>query len=353
MDAARRVVHQGRTRRLASSVMIAILGGCCCPGVYTPAARPTSPTASSSLGDIAPPKAVLAATPDSGVPTQTQFRNVDFHVAPELVLRIARLRGEMVSKQPGAPVIFDDKHSFTLRIASAEVGLSMRSLEVLMNEHVFGYRGAPLRDLHFTTDSGKLVQKGILHKVVDIPFTITATMSMTPAGLIRIHPVAIKICTIPGKGLLDALGIHLSDLLDLKKAKGVSVRGNDLLLDPVQILPPPAISGRVTAVRVAHNEVIQIFGDSTAAGASNAPLTPPDSAAPNYMYFRGGTLRFGKLFMVRADMQIIDLAPSDAFEFSLDQYNAQLVAGYSKNTPDHGLMVFMPDVDQVGRKASQ
>ncbi|HEX6966850.1 MAG TPA: hypothetical protein VF166_13725 [Gemmatimonadaceae bacterium] len=265
------------------------------------------------------------------------------------MLRIVRLRGEMLSQRRGSPVIFDDKHSFVIRIASAEVGLDMQSLGVLMNEYVFAYPGAPLHDLRFATDSGKLVQRGYLHKVFDIPFTITAAMSMTPAGLIRIHPVAIKIGPIPGKGLLATLGIQLSDLLDLKKAKGVRVSGNDLLLDPVQILPPPVIEGRVTAVRVAQNEVIQIFDDSTARHETTQPLTPPDPAAPNYMYFRGGTLRFGKLSMVRADMQIIDLDPRGPFEFSLDQYNAQLVAGYSKNTPEHGLEVFMPDVDKVGR----
>src|SRR5690242_4906123 len=160
-------------RRMAHGAMLAALASCSTPAPYRPAAEPNPPPPESrALLDITPPRAVLAATPDSTVPTQTQFRNVDFHVAPGLVLRIARLRGVMLSKQPGSPVVFDDKNSFTIRISSAEVGLSMQSLDVLMNEHVFAYRGAPLRNLHFTTDSGRLVQQGILHKVVDIPFTI-------------------------------------------------------------------------------------------------------------------------------------------------------------------------------------
>ena len=29
-------------------------------------------------------------------------------------------------------------------------------------------------------------------------------------------------------------------------------------------------------------------------------------------------------------------------------YNDQLVAGYSKTTPDHGLVVVMPDFDKLG-----
>jgi hypothetical protein len=44
-----------------------------------------------------------------------------------------------------------------------------------------------------------------------------------------------------------------------------------------------------------------------------------------------------------ADLMIVDANPQDPFDFYLDQYNAQLVAGYEKNTPDHGLIVVMQD----------
>ncbi len=50
---------------------------------------------------------------------------------------------------------------------------------------------------------------------------------------------------------------------------------------------------------------------------------------------------------------IVDADPSDPFDFFLDQYNLQLVAGYDRNTPDHGLIVHMPDYRRatgVGKK---
>jgi hypothetical protein len=43
------------------------------------------------------------------------------------------------------------------------------------------------------------------------------------------------------------------------------------------------------------------------------------------------------------DLLIEDAEPTDPFDFFLDEYNAQLVAGYSKNTPDHGLITVMQD----------
>jgi len=68
------------------------------------------------------------------------------------------------------------------------------------------------------------------------------------------------------------------------------------------------------------------------------------------MYYRGGVLRFGKLTMSDADMELIDQSPADPFDFFQDRYNDQLVAGYSKNTRDHGLKVYMPDYYRIAAK---
>jgi hypothetical protein len=70
------------------------------------------------------------------------------------------------------------------------------------------------------------------------------------------------------------------------------------------------------------------------------------------MFYRGGTLRFGKLSMADADMQIVDLDPGDPFEFDLEHYTTQLVAGYSRTPPDLGLEVYMPDIDDASKRAT-
>jgi hypothetical protein len=53
--------------------------------------------------------------------------------------------------------------------------------------------------------------------------------------------------------------------------------------------------------------------------------------------------------MHQADLQLIDTDPRDPFDFFPARYNAQLVAGYSKNTPAKGLKTFMPDFDDLQR----
>jgi hypothetical protein len=277
------------------------------------------------------------------------MRNVDFHLPRGIVLRIATLRGRMTPKSAAQPITFDDDGSFVLHIAEGEIALDTVALRRLMNDWVFAYEGAPLRELSFSTDGEHLVQRGILHKVIDIPFTMNATVALDPDGDIRIHPESMKILGVDGTGLMRAFDLTLEKVMDVSRAKGVSVEGNDLILAPTVILPPPAIEGRIVALHVGAGRLVQVFGGEASGGP---PLAVPDSSG-NYMYFRGGTLRFGKLFMVDADMLVIDSDPADAFAFNLREYARQLVAGSSHTRADQGLEVFMPDADDIDRPTAQ
>jgi hypothetical protein len=110
---------------------------------------------------------------------------------------------------------------------------------------------------------------------------------------------------------------------------------------PSKIVPPPRIDGRLQAVRIEQGVLVQVFGPG-----QKPPLRPPRPNG-NYMYYRGGTLRFGKLTMDDADLELIDRDPRDPFDFFQEKYLSQLVAGYSKTTPQRGLTVVMPDYYRV------
>lgn len=299
------------------------------------------------------PDTIALPTPGDSI-TQVAMRNVGFHLDDQIVLRIAYLDGTMRSLHRGRPIVFDDKRSFVIHIDHARVGLTANDLSLLLNRYVFGYEGSPLRNLRITTAGTRIVQTGTLHKGVDIPFRITAEVSVTPDGHLRLHPVDTRIFNVDGDALMRALGIQLDKLLDLSGATGASVKGNDIYLAPDSILPPPAIEGRVTGVRVEGDQVVQLFGDSTArSGTSDSALPLPDPDARNYMYYRGGTLQFGKLVMLDADLQIADRDSSDLFDFDIDHYLVQLVAGYSRTLPTGALLVQMPDFDEAERMLSR
>jgi hypothetical protein len=276
--------------------------------------------------------------------TSVQMQNVDFYVDPEIPLKITRLRGTMRSRA-GGPVVFDDKKSFVFFVDVAETGLTGPGLSTLLNKYVFNYRGSPITNLKVTVAGNQIIQKGTLHKVVALPFEIRATLSVTPDGRIKIHPVRTEIIGLHVDKLMSGLGLPLDKIIDLSKAKGATVKGNDIFLSPTEVIPPPEIRGKVTGVRVGNGLVTMSFGSP----ASMTMMTIPDSTARNYMYYKGGTLQFGKLMMLDADMLITELDSGDSFRFDLDRYKPQLVAGYSRTLESGGLEVWMRDVDKLGK----
>jgi hypothetical protein len=277
-----------------------------------------------------------------GTETQVEMVNVNIHLDPQLILHIRYLEGRFLSTRNGQPPTFDDKLSYIVAIDSGEVGVSMASMTHAMNTYVFGEPDAPLKNLELSSEGSQIRQKGTLKKGIGIPFEMVGTISATPDGKIRIHPTQMKVEHLPVKGLLKFLGLDMAKLINTRKTRGVSVDDNDIILDPARMLPPPQMRGRITAVRVEGDEIIQIFGKERRAPAIEQPPS-------NYMAYRGGTLRFGRLTMNNADMRLIDADPTDPFDFFPDHYNDQLVAGYSKTTASGGLRVYMPDYNKISK----
>ena len=276
------------------------------------------------------------------------MRNVTMHLDRRATVRIARLRGEMMSTTPGQPAVLDDRDSFSIRVTSGRVALTGADLTTLLNEFIFAYRGAPLRNLRARPEAGQVRLSGTMHKGVDLHFEITSTMSLTPEGMIRLHPTKTQILGIDGQKLMQALGLHLDDLLNLKGSRGATVKGDDIILDPTKILPPPAMNGTIAVAGIQGNEVVIEFAvtpDDSIFGSH----VRPDSTTPNFVYFRGSQLRFGKLLMTDTDLQIVDANPADPFDLNLEEYAMQLVAGTSRTLANRGLRVEMPDYATLAR----
>jgi hypothetical protein len=270
-------------------------------------------------------------------PVQIQMRNVNFRLARDIVLEVRALRGRLERTKPDVPVTFDDPSSFTVDISSAQVAISPASLTALINTHILAYEGAPVKKVVVTIEKGKVIQKGILHKGIDLPFEVEGSLSATEDGNIRLHADKIKGAHLPVKGLLHLFGEDLSKLMNQNEARGMKVIGDDIIMLPQSMTPPPHLKGRVTKVGIVGGKIVQTF-DS---GRRDPELTPPFRAA-GYIYHRGGILRFGKLTMSDADLEIVGDRPG-VFDFFQKEYKKQLVAGYSKNTPENGLVSHMVD----------
>ena len=95
----------------------------------------------------------------------------------------------------------------------------------------------------------------------------------------------------------------------------------------------------MAGVRLEGNSIVQLFGTPERVAISR----PHD----NYMQYEGNRLRFGKLTMNNTDLVLLDMNPKDSFDFYLDHYKEQLVAGYTKTTPSFGLRVYMRDFNKL------
>jgi hypothetical protein len=286
---------------------------------------------------------VVAA--DGPVRCGIEMRNVLLHVADGAVLQVRALDGELVSRS-AQPPIFDDPQSYTLRMRAADLSIDAGSLTNLLRASL-AKQPSPLSDVTVRIEEGAIKASGKLHKGVTVPFSMTASVAPTSDGLLRLHANKLKAAGVPVKGLLDLLGLDVGDLMKMPPSSGIRADGDDLLLDTAALMPASRMEARVAAVTVAGNRLaLKMTGRAT---PPNRPKTLPLVSARNYLYFYGGSIRFGKLTMTDADMQLIDADPATPFDFSPAHYEAQLVAGYSRNTPRKGLQVYMPDYSRVAR----
>jgi len=275
------------------------------------------------------------------------MENVNFQVGRGVELRVLHLTGELAGAAPGKVPTFDDVNSYVIEIESARVAMTAASLTNLMNNVLFAGPDAPIKDTRVEIDGAELRQAGTLRKGVSVPFTMRTSLDVTSDGKLRLHPTSMKAAGIIPKGVLDFFGLHFKSLLKVRPESPMQVSGDDLLLDPARVLPPPRIRGKLTRAWIADGLVFEQFG----AEKPTHSITPP-VASRNFMYYRGGTLRFGKLTMIDADLMLVDEDPSDPFDFSPAQYKDQLVAGYSKNTPDNGLVTRMPDLSDIAKRGA-
>lgn len=305
----------------------------------------------AACGGGEPPPAPPVPPPvmvDTTRVVQAEMRNVGFQIDSGVVLEISRLRGTLVPTSDTAPPAFNDRNSFTINISTGAMAIDTASLGNLLTRHVFAYKGSPLGKLRVSIEGDTLIQKGVLKKGIHFPFTVRSVATLTDQGLIRLHPTSIKVLGIGARHLMSFFGLSLEELAKVAPGRGVRIEQNDFLLDAAALLPPPRAKGRLTALSVRNGRVYQVFGSAAAADSNH--LTRPDTSVANYMYFQGGRLRFGNLTMTRADMLILDEDPKDRFDFYLARYMDQLVAAYHVTTKVDGLIVYMPDRADLGKR---
>jgi hypothetical protein len=294
---------------------------------------------------------VSAYAPVPPAPRQwIHVRNVDLHLNDHITLRVRSLHGELFRTDPTRPAALDDPKSFRIHVTAGTVALTGDDVAGLLNSVVLAYPKSPLTDVHVRIANGQLIETGVLHKVGDHKVELTGTPSLTPDGRIKLHVTRTHLLGVNGEQLLHTFGLHLDNAVDLSGARGATIKGDDIFLNPLPYLPSPAISGQLAAVRVEGDQLVEEFA-TTDDDAAFRHAVKVDSVG-NFIYFRGGELRFGRMLMQDTDLRIYGRDTTPAFDLDLPHYAAQLVAGYSRTRADSGVMVYMPNYASLRAKAA-
>jgi hypothetical protein len=270
--------------------------------------------------------------------TQVEMRNISYHYTDTIAVQIQQMSGKLRPTEPGHVPVFDDTKSFDIEVTSAQVFVTVDSMAHVLNDYVLARKDAPIKNINIQTKGNSLVVKG---RKGALPFEATATLSVNPDGEIVLHTDKVRVAHLPVKGLMDFLGLEMADMINTKKIHGIRADGDDLILNTEKVLPPPHIQGKISSVRIQGNNIVETIGTP----GKTAPLM-----AGNYMAYRGGSITFGKLTMVDADLTLIDMDAKDPFDFYFQRYKEQLTAGYSKTTSNFALRVYMRDFNKLSGK---
>lgn len=284
-----------------------------------------------------------AASADSG-PTRVYAHNLMLRRGPDFRVYVRWLRGQMVRTRPDDDPSFDDPESFNLVITNGVLRANIGDIAHFLNSS--GIPDSPLKNISLSGDGDQISLHGTLRKIIPLPIELVGTISVASNNQIQVHVTKLNVLKIPMKGLLGGFHIELSDLFHSQGIPGIQVNGSDIVFDTVKLLPPPHIRGQLTRVRIINPDLEEIYGD--------AQDVIHVEQWRNFLRLSGGTLDFGKLTMHHVDLIMIDISDDAWFDLDLLHYQEQLVNGYVRMTPQAGMQVFMPDLDELKpKKATQ
>ena len=323
------------TLGIALVLMVALLGWW-----LWPTRRTTSPAASTDATSamIDASGTTVGRTSSALAPTNIYAHNLMLRKGPTgFRVYVRWLRGQMARTSRDTNPSLDDPESFYIDVKNGVIHTNVGDLANFLNE---GISNSPLKSIKLSGDGDQLKLKGTLHKVIPLPIEVISTIGVAPDNRIQIHVTKINLLKIPFKKLLAGFNVTAASLFPSTNIPGVEVKDNDIYLDTGSAAPAPHIRGQLTSVRIINPDFQQIYGNAQEDVARVEQWR-------NFMHLQGGTIDFGKLTMRHVDLMMVDLSKNAWFDLDLTNYQDQLVHGYTRMTPEAGLQIFMPSLDEL------
>lgn len=310
-------------RLLAQATLALAIAGC--------GAAPSAPALRMN-------KLSAAGATKAGATTRFMASHMGYRVDKTVRLFLDELDADIVLRDKAQPFDPSAKADYAIAVRHAKVRQEAASLEALLNTYVFGDAKAPLKDLKVGLSGDRVTLSGKLDKGVWLPFEIEGDISATADGRARLTPRKISSLGVRVDGLLALVGLDLARVLKARAEKGVVIEGNDVILDPSKMLPPPKLLGPVKSIRVINGEFEYMLGQ----GETRAlPALPVQTS--NWIALWGGAVRVNSVTAYDAKVQLVDANPADPFFYALDFYRESLEAGFVVAGRDGRLVAYVPD----------
>jgi hypothetical protein len=320
-------------RQLTSGVMGAIvllgLTGCGASGIN--AVGPTSADSSVEL-----------VRRGAGGTTRFLAKNVTYRLSKNVTMILEDMNADVLLKDPSMPFVPANKNDYSLQVHYAKVTKNAHSLEALMNDYVFADADSPLKDLKISFKDDRIVMGGKMKKGIWVGFEMEGTLSPTTDGKILMTPKSVKSAGVPVDGLMKLIGLEMSKLMKLKEEKGLVMAGNNIIMDPSKLYPPPTLVGHVSRVSIANNLLnIEMNDGKAKPWPTDLPVQNPKACVAMW----GGDVLINTNLVLNAKILELDGQPDTPMVFALDFYREQLEAGYVVSTKSGAMITYLPDVN--------
>ncbi|MFC3102768.1 hypothetical protein [Salinisphaera aquimarina] len=264
------------------------------------------------------------------------IKNTFFRIAGDIGFDTEQLSALLVPTDPPRPVTLDDPTSFVFQPLHGSVIMPASALTALFNQYLTDYPDTQMRNIKVSTQPNRLVVDGESSKIpgVWLPFHMEGSVHVEQGHLFVYAPDKIKVAKIEAKGLLSAINLQLSKLLQID-TQGAQLEGNNVVLDLNHSLPPPTQDVHIARMRIDDAGVHLDFSSQF-----NPAFPDPIVESDSYVLIQGGDIKTFRALITDARMQLIARG-GGKLDTSLYNYRAQILDGFFDATPAGELVAYL------------
>ncbi|MES1955754.1 hypothetical protein [Salinisphaera hydrothermalis] len=290
---------------------------------------------------------------DSGVDAVgLEVHNVDFELGDGIGFYVKSLAGAMVPHKTGAPLDFDDPDSYDIHIHSGTVVIRPDDLDALFNRYVLTNEPRSLSSVSNHSRDGALEVDvgarlfGFIPPVSGLPTHLSGPIKISKDGWLVYTPDHVSSLGLPLLGLLKTTGLSLATITPLDQT-GVQLEGNQLLMDPERLFPPPRLHiDHIKSATLSKAGLTLVFDSSKA----DPKFSKIPVSSDSYIWLQSGDARFFSTVLVNTRLLMKNIH-GKRLHFNLYHYRAQTAAGRINGLMDGSLVVSVPNSFDTGDDA--